>query len=148
MEEEIIPEKALRVKEEEEEEEKKEKISPAEFFESLPPEIIKEFRFGLSAQRYSGPFPPQFFEKITEQHISRILDIAEGDEKRSFEDAKSSRKYTLCYVLIVAALFVFLTVFLVFKDVELYEEVLKILIIFLGGLGGGFGINEMIRRRS
>lgn len=143
MKEEKIPEKVSSVREEKEEEE----VSPAEFFERLPPEA-KSLIASLSIERYSGPFPPQFFEKINEQHISKILEIAEKDEERSFEDAKSSRKYNFGYVLIFTGLLVFLTVFLVYKDVELYKEVFKLLIVYGGGLGSGFGINQWMRRRN
>jgi hypothetical protein len=119
MKEEKIPEKVPSVGEEKEEEE----VPPAELIENLPPETKKLIGSFLSIERYSGPFPRQFFEKINEQHISKILEIAEKDEERSFEDAKSSRKYNFGYLLIFTSLLVFLTVFLVHEDIELYKEV-------------------------
>ncbi|MBU7042479.1 MAG: hypothetical protein HXS47_02720 [Theionarchaea archaeon] len=118
-----------------------------EIIDQLPPEMKGLMAAGLSIQQYSGPIPSRFFEKITEDHISKILDIAEKDEERSFEDVKSSRKYNLVYVLIFVGLFVFLTIFLIFKDVELYLEVLKIIVVFFGGFGGGFGYNEWKRKK-
>jgi hypothetical protein len=51
-------------------------------------------------------------------------------------------------VLIFVSLFVFLTVFLVFRDVELYMEVIKLFAAFVGGFGGGIGFDEVMRRRS
>lgn len=143
-----ITEKVPGRKEEKEEEKE---ISTAKIIEKLPPELreIVEIGFsGISMSRYSGPIPPQFFNKINENHISKILEIAEKDEERSFEDAKSSRRYTFCYVLLFVGLLVFLTVFLVYKDVELYKEVFKLIIVYLGGLGSGLGINEWVRRRG
>jgi hypothetical protein len=143
MKEEETPEKVPSVREEKEEEE----VPPAELIDNLPTEAKKLIGSFLSIERYSGPFPRQFFEKINEQHISKILEIAEKDEERSFEDVKSSRKYSFGYVLIFTSLLIFLTVFLVYKDIELYKEVFKLLIVYGGGLGSGFGINQWMRRR-
>lgn len=84
---------------------------------------------------------------MLEHHISKILEVAEKDEERPFENAKSSRRYTFGNVLLLVGLIVFLAVFLVYKDVELYKEVFKLLIVYLGGLGSGLGINEWMGRR-
>ncbi len=144
MREEELPEKARSAGEER----KEEKVPPVELIERLPPEVKRMIGAVLSIERYSGPFPPQFFEKINEQHISKILEITERDEERTLEDAKSSRKYTFGYVLTFVGLLVFLTVFLVHEDTELYKEVFKLLIVFGGGLGSGLGINQWMRRRN
>jgi hypothetical protein len=42
--------------------------------------------------------------------------------------------------LIFAALFVFATIYLVGADKELYREIVKLLAVFLGGAGTGYGI--------
>lgn len=129
--------------------EKEEEIPSAEVMQGLPPELAKNgIGFGLSMSSYSGPVPPQLLEKITESHISKILEISEKEAERHFEDTRSSRRYTFGYVLVFVSLLVFLTVFLVFKDVELYKEVFKLLIVYLGGLGSGIGINQWVGRKS
>lgn len=111
----------------------------AEFLGKLPPEARKVVEFGMSMQRV-GPMPNPIVEKLNEGHIDKILEIAAKDDERSFADAGSSRKYTLVYIVIFVALFIFLTIFLVGSDIELYKEIIKIFIVFLGGLGSGFGI--------
>ncbi len=120
---------------------------PAEILNSLPPEAKKVLEFGMSMQRI-GPMPNPIAEKITETHISKILDIAENDDKMSFEDSKESRKYTLIYVVIFSLLFVFATVYLVAADKELYKEFIRLFAAFLGGLGSGFGLKSYIDRKK
>ncbi len=97
----------------------------AELLKNLPPEAKKVLEIGMSMHRF-GPMPNPIMAKITEKHIDKILDIAEKDDERSFKDAGETRKFTLIYILIFAALFVFSTVFLVGSDKELYKEVIKI----------------------
>lgn len=99
-------------------------------------------------QRSSGPVPPQLIEKITGDHISTILELSEKDDQRAFEDIKSGRQFTLVYVLIFCFLFVFLTIYLVSQDVELYKEILKILVVFGGGLGSGYGLKSYIDKKK
>ena len=88
---------------------------------SLPPEAKKVLEVGMSMRRF-GAMPNPIAEKINERHIDKILDIAEKDEERSFKDTGESRKFTLVYILIFAAIFVFTTVFLADSDRDLYKE--------------------------
>lgn len=116
-----------------------------ELLKNLPPEAKKVLEVGMSMHRF-GPMPNPLTEKINERHIDKILEIAEKDDERSFEDAGAARKFTLIYVLVFAALFIFSTVFLVGSDKELYKEVIKLFAVFLGGLGSGFGIKSYMDR--
>ncbi|WP_276751644.1 hypothetical protein [Chlorogloeopsis fritschii] len=86
-------------------------------------------------------------DKINEQHISRILDIVEKDDDRAFADTQSARLYNLITIIIFLVFFGFLTYFLVNKDVVVYQDILKIIIIFGGGFGSGFGYKGYIDRK-
>jgi hypothetical protein len=128
--------------------ENKESIEP-ELLSRVPPEAKKILEIGMmSMQQRIGPKPSPFAEKINEKHIDKILEIAEKDDQRSFEDSKESRKYTLRYVLVFAVLFVFSTIYLVSADKELYKEVVKLFAVFFGGFGSGFGIKSYIDRNK
>lgn len=96
----------------------------------------------------SSPLVSPIQEKINEEHISRILDIVENDDERSFADAESARKYNLITIIVFLTFFGFLTIFLVNKDVAAYQEILKIIIIFGGGFGSGFGYKGYLNRKS
>ena len=128
---------------------KKDDISTVEpeLLKSLPPEAKKVLEIGMSMHKF-GPIPNPLAEKINEKHINKILDIAEKDEERSFKNAGETRKFTLIYVLVFAAIFVFSTVFLVGSDKDLYKEVIKLFAVFLGGLGSGFGIKSYMDRNK
>ncbi|VFM96560.1 MAG: hypothetical protein BECKG1743F_GA0114225_101702 [Candidatus Kentron sp. G] len=85
-------------------------------------------------------------EKLNEKHIDKILELSAENEERSFKEATQSRRFTLIYAMIFAALFIFVTIFLVQADKDLYKEILKLFAVFLGGLGGGFSIKSYMDR--
>ena len=116
--------------------------------ENLPPEVKRVVQATLSMQRISTPFGSPLQDKINEEHISKILEIVEKDDERTFADAQSARKYTLINTIIILGFFGFLTVFLVNKDVEVYRELLKLTVAFAGGLGSGFGLKGYLDRKS
>ena len=116
--------------------------------ENLPEEVRRVVQIGMSMQRSSGPFPPQLLSKFNEKHIDKILDLSEKDDDRTYKDIQSSRKYTLTYVLIFTALFSFITLFLVGENTALYQEILKLLVVFAGGLGSGYGLKIYLEKRK
>lgn len=114
----------------------------------LPPEAKRFVQATLSMQRFSAPLVSPILGKINENHISKILEIAEKEDERLFADTQSSRKYTLINTILILCFFGFLTVFLVNKDVAVYQEILRIIIIFGGGLGSGFGLKGYLDRKN
>lgn len=115
-----------------------------EIFEELPPEIREVVRTGISMQRISGPLPNPLFSKINENHIDKILDLAEKEDTNSYNDAQSNKKYSLFYFLAFIGLFVFVTIYLAKTDKELFIDILKIIISIAGGFGGGYGYKSYI----
>ncbi|TAG92818.1 MAG: hypothetical protein EAZ09_16095 [Oscillatoriales cyanobacterium] len=116
--------------------------------ENLPPEVKRFMQATLSMQRISTPLVSPILEKVNENHISKILEIAEKEDERLFADTQSARKYTLINTILILGFFGFLTVFLVNKDIAVYQEILKIIIIFGGGLGSGFGLKGYLDRKN
>ncbi|MBD2776296.1 hypothetical protein [Iningainema tapete] len=139
---------SLEKKKEEQDKPGKLKQLPDEL-EDLPPELKRVVEAAFSIQRISStPLLSPIQDKINESHISKILEIVEKDDERTFADAQASRKYTLINTIIILLVFVFLTVFLVNKDVEIYRELLKLSIAFAGGLGSGFGLKGYLDRKN
>ena len=118
----------------------------SELLKELPPEVKQQF-LTVSAHRV-GPAPNPIAEKLTENHISAILENLSKHAERTFEDSKLSRKYGLIYVLIGVALFTFLTVYLVDIDKDLWKEAVKLFAVFAGGFGGGFGVKSCLDRNQ
>lgn len=115
-----------------------------EIFEELPPEVKEVVRTGISMQRISGPMPNPLLSKINEQHIDKILDIADKEDTNTYNDAQSNKKYSLFYFLAIIGLFVFITIYLAKTDKDLFIDILKIIISIAGGFGGGYGYKSYL----
>ncbi|MBW4673276.1 MAG: hypothetical protein KME52_04425 [Desmonostoc geniculatum HA4340-LM1] len=98
--------------------------------------------------RFSASSISPILNKINQQHITKILESVEKDSERAYLDTQEARKYNLAAIFIFVGVFVFLTVFLVNKDVAVYQDILKILIIFGGGFGSGLGFKIYLDRKK
>lgn len=110
-------------------------------FDDLPPDIVRM----MISRSISTGSSSSLEDKINTEHISRILDIAEEDNKREFKDIKFARLYNLAILVIVLFFFGFLTVFLANKDLSTYQDIIRIIIIFGGGFGAGFGYKSRMK---
>ncbi|WGV27045.1 hypothetical protein [Halotia branconii] len=119
-----------------------------EELENLPPQIKREIKTVLSMGRFSASSISPILDKINQQHITKILESVEKDSERAFIDAQDARKYNFLAICIFVAVFVFLTVFLVNKDIVVYQDILRILIIFGGGFGSGLGFKIYLDRKN
>lgn len=126
------------------EETSKEESHDPEILENLPPELKRVMEVGFSMQKFSGPVASPLLEKINEKHIDKILDLSEKEDDRQYKDSQSNKIIFISCFVIVILLFVFLTIHLAQSNSELYMEILKLSIAFVGGLGGGFGIKSYI----
>jgi hypothetical protein len=109
--------------------------------EVIPPEIASELpremrqMIGVFAGRTQNPIA----EKVTPEHISQLLSHSEADAKRTHESAKHARWERVLYAALIAAIFVFLLIFLGERDLDLLIDILSYLgtavVSFLGGLG-------------
>lgn len=110
-----------------------------EILEELPGEEKKVLRKLMisSSSMTSSPFPPQLANSINEKHIDKLLDISDKAEDREFELKNKQENYRLIYVVLGIALFVFLTIFLAKDSQDIFLDVLKIGLGFLGGWGAG-----------
>jgi hypothetical protein len=88
----------------------------------------------------AGPVYPPFVRKINEEHISKIIEYSESESKRSYDDARSGRRYGLCYTVLSFLLFGFIIVYLADRNPALLKDVLVVLGIFAGGFGAGYGV--------
>jgi hypothetical protein len=98
----------------------------------------------LAATKTNSTFIPNelIAEKLTEEHLDRIIDSIEKEDLRLFKDAQLSKFCILGFVILASGTFIFLTIFLTLKNPPLYLDIIKILLGFLGGLGVGFLIKK------
>lgn len=87
-------------------------------------------------------------DKVETSHITQFLNNDAAQDERVFKDSQISKRYTLTYVILFCGLFVFITVFLVDRNVSVYTDLLKIFIAFAGGFGSGFGYKSFKDRNN
>ncbi len=112
-------------------------VVPQEVLDKLPPEVKQQITLMMSHQRIGLPAPNPLAAKITSEHIGTILENSERDSKREFD----SKWFSLAYVICALGFLVFVFLYLPTVDKELFVEVLKLLLTFLGGLGTGLGVS-------
>ena len=113
--------------------------------QDIPPAIGQIIELVVAQLR---PQPNPLHQKLTSEHIDKALEFAERKDERSFRYATATRRQTLAYVGVVAAVFCFLTVYLVSADRQLYLEIIKTLALLGGGFGAGFGVKVYLDRST
>jgi hypothetical protein len=115
-----------------------EEIIPEEILKSIPAEnrgkvvsIIKQSIFS-GVMRRGNPIS----EKITEEHISKLIEKSDNQDLRDREERKSQRNYNLILIIIGLFFLGFLIVYLK-EDKELLYKIIIAIISFVGGFGVG-----------
>ncbi len=116
----------------------------SDMLDNMPDKMKRGLKAFMSMGSISGSMLSPFESKINEKHIDKILEIKDKYNEKVFKDTQQSRKFLLVYTLIGVFLFVFLTLFLVGKDTELFKDIIKLFIAFVGGMGAGYGLKGYI----
>lgn len=108
------------------------------------PEEIEEPGKVISTFRaiFGGRIPifPPYFEKVTEEHLSRVLELGDKQDERQFEFAKRRQNITTGVIAGIFVLIIFFTVFMLMNgERNLYWDIIKIILGFAGGFGAGYG---------
>ncbi len=109
--------------------------------EDMPPDIRRTVKMAMMGFS-SGPGPHPLFDKFNDEHVHKFLDYAQQDEENKFRIKCSNRWFVLGYTGLGVAFFVFLIVFLLPDNEEILLDLLKVLVAFAGGLGGGYGLKS------
>lgn len=123
-----------------------EAIEP-EIFEDLPPEVRHLVQVGMRMHSFSGRLPNPIASKLTENHLTEIINASKEDDKRRFQDSLNSRWFGLAYYLVAIGVFIFLVVFLASKNPDLLNDILKIFGGFVGGIGAGYAIKSYEQKK-
>ena len=118
-----------------------------EVLENLPPEIKKMMRVAVSMERISDMSSLSIGGKINEEHISKIIEYSAQSEERAFQDAESSRKYVLFYVMIIAITIIVLTLLLINKGdkgIDAYTKLIQLILSFISLFLGGLGLGKLL----
>lgn len=120
-----------------------------EILERIPPEVRREVnQFTAIMGSFANAGQPPFLKKINEAHIDKLIQFSENESLREFQDAQTTKKYNLLYVLIFCAVFTFLVVYLGDKNPELLKDLLKVLVGFIGGFGSAYGLKALKKQKE
>lgn len=121
-----------------------EELMPPEILEHVPEPVRERVKqsFGFISGAVSNPMT----KKITSEHITKIIDSDREFTKGEMELRKSNRNYTLGYVILIIALFVFLTIYLATSNSTLYQAILTHVGAIIAGFGAGWGFNSARNR--
>ncbi|MBI5731134.1 MAG: hypothetical protein HY963_08355 [Ignavibacteriales bacterium] len=129
--------------------EHEEKINPQieEVMKDVPPQVRKELLAIMRTSSSFGRSSHPLFEKFDSEHIHKFLDYNQKDDDNEFKLKSSNRWFYLLYTLCGLGFLSFLIIYLLPMDKPLLYEVLKIIAIFGGGLGSGFGLKTALDKK-
>ncbi len=116
----------------------------AELVKDMPKPVRRKFEMSMM-QMFSGSSGPMLhplFEKFTEGHIDKFLDYSQQDDQNQYKYYSTNRWFKLAYVTIGVAVLIFILVFFA-NEQETLNEILKLLVIFGGGVGSGYGLRSL-----
>jgi hypothetical protein len=119
-----------------------------EIIEALPEISKRKITTMLSATSISGRMTHPLFEKFTDEHISKFLDYIQEDDNNAHKYKSTNRIYILIYVILCLGCFFGLTFLLLPNNRDLLIEIIKLFVVFAGGLGSGFGIKSYIGNKN
>ena len=80
---------------------------------------------------------------LTEKHVEMILERLNRLDDLKYKKWKQGRLFLVVNIFMGIGLFVFLTIFLAKPFPETFLEIVRILLAFIAGFGGGYGIKSL-----
>ena len=109
-----------------------------------PPQVRRVFEW-MATSFSTGPQAHPLIQKFGPEHIDKFLDYAHEDDRRDHEHRRAGRWFGLFYYVFSVGILLALVWLLLPQHKELLVELIKILVVFAGGFGAGYGIKA---RRS
>ncbi|MBD3384033.1 hypothetical protein GF407_03820 [candidate division KSB1 bacterium] len=114
----------------------------AEALDDMPPKMRRSITMAMMQTSTRDNIGHPLFEKFTEEHIDKFLDYTQKDDENEYKYKSSNRLFYLIYAILIIALFIFLIAFLLPHDKDLLNDIFKLIVAFLGGLGSGYGLKS------
>jgi len=115
---------------------------------SAPPKMRHMMLSMMMRLQGAGPMPHPIFDKFKSEHVDKFLDYSHEDEVNAFSLARSNRWFHLGYALLFVGVLLFLIVYLAPTQKDLLGDILKMLAIFAGGFGAGFGTKSFFGKKD
>jgi len=88
------------------------------------------------------------YDKFTSEHIDKWLDYVQKDDDNEYKLLSTNRFFYLFYFVFGIAAFFVLVFVLLPNDKELLQDILKIIVVFAGGFGSGYGLKSYFDRKK
>ena len=124
------------------------KVEEVPVLDQLPTELKRSVETVLSTQKPVTPLPATLADKITEQHIEKVLELTAQEDTRRYMDTLQRRRYRLVYLILGIACFAILAFFMVGEHTELFEEIVKLFFVFTGGIGTGYALKSYFDKKK
>ena len=116
-----------------------------EMINGMPEEAKEELIEGITAiqrtQSMSIPAEAIVMSKITEEHISDYLAASKENMQRT-HDGKRDDKIFAGFLSVIALVFIIVVIVLLRDKPEIMEKIIYIVLGFLGGAAGGYGLGK------
>lgn len=120
---------------------------PAEVLEKLPEEqrsIIESF---FAAGMSIGPLAHPLAQKVTPEHIGQMIQARAKESELGFADRRDARRWAVgAFVFTGVTVVVLIAILAILGQNEALNDIIKIGVGALGGLGAGYGFAEWRRR--
>ena len=97
---------------------------------------------GFAAMMRSGPAVHPIYEKMEPGHVTQIIDSAFARDRDRARQLRTDRWFRLFYAVLGIGMFVFLTLWLLPDQADLYVKLLQGLGLFFAGGAGGYGLKS------
>lgn len=117
---------------------------PAEVAEELAsatPQVRQLFETFFAASYTTKRHHP-LFDKFTDQHVDKFLDVVQAEDIREHRLRATDRYFRVFYFVATVSVLLFLVWYLLPVDKALLMDLIKILIAFVGGFGVGYGAGK------
>lgn len=89
-----------------------------------------------------GPMPNPILQHIRGEHIDKFIDIADKADVRTQEDRKDHRRTMAVLSAFILVILGGMWLLLPNDKTESFGEIVKMLLIFLAGGAGGYGLGK------
>ena len=108
--------------------------------ESVKQVVASVVRMGMSI---SGTMPNPLAEKLTPEHLDKMIEYTETESQREDKQLTAHRKFGFLYYLIGIAVVTTVLLVLIFRsETDLVLQILSV----IGAFGGGFGVGRLTGR--
>lgn len=112
--------------------------------ERIPPEEREKVRsLFLGLSQYVGPVPHPLFGKMSDEHLHKLIDGADKDNERSYQDRDSHRSHVRTLAISGMVLFLVSALLFMWMDqAQLLANLVQLGVAFAGGIGVGVGFTK------